>query len=65
MNLLVVATATVGIGSMAFSHVNDSLFWVWSRYFQVSTSNALRSYTLVTTVMSVVAYVLWLLLGVM
>lgn len=62
-------TVTVGIGSMAFSHVNDSLFWVWSRYFQVSTSAALRSYTVVTTVMSVVglvvAYILWLILGVM
>lgn len=60
-------TITIGIGSMAFSHVNDSLFWVWSRYFGVSTSNALKSYTVTVTVMSlvgfVVAYLLWLLLA--
>ena len=62
-------TVTVGAGSMAFSHVNDSLFWVWSRYYQVSTVDALKSYSLVTTVMSVVglavASLLWLVLGAM
>lgn len=60
-------TVTVGIGSMAFSHVNDSLFWVWSRYFQVDTASALKSYTVTTTIMSVtgfaVAGVLWGILG--
>ncbi|MEO5305620.1 GntT protein [Corynebacterium sp. HMSC056F09] len=62
-------TVTVGIGSMAFSHVNDSLFWVWSRYFQVDTASALKSYTVTTTIMSIVGFVvvgiLWLVLGAM
>ncbi|WP_295804589.1 GntP family permease [uncultured Corynebacterium sp.] len=61
-------TVTVGIGSMAFSHVNDSLFWVWSRYFQVDTASALKSYTVTTTIMSiigfVVAVIMWFALGV-
>ncbi|GAA1349846.1 gluconate:H+ symporter [Falsarthrobacter nasiphocae] len=47
---------TIGIGSMALSHVNDSLFWVWSRYFGVSTSAALKSYTVTTTATSVVGF---------
>lgn len=64
---IALVTVTVGIGSMAFSHVNDSLFWVWSRYFQVDTASALKSYTVTITLMSLtgfaVAGVLWLILG--
>ena len=51
---IALVAVTIGVGSMALSHVNDSLFWVWSRYFQVSTSAALRSYTVATTATSVV-----------
>ncbi|PWH07122.1 GntT protein [Brachybacterium endophyticum] len=53
---IALVTITIGIGSMALSHVNDSLFWVWSRYFQVETGAALRSYTVATTVTSVVGF---------
>lgn len=53
---------TVGIGSMALSHVNDSLFWVWSRYFKVSTANALKSYSVITTFASLVGFVVCLIL---
>lgn len=66
---IALVTVTIGIGSMAFSHVNDSLFWVWSRYFKVDTATALKSYTVTTTVMSIcgfaVAAVLWMILGVL
>ncbi|WP_085529561.1 GntP family permease [Kocuria massiliensis] len=54
---------TIGIGSMALSHVNDSLFWVWSRYNKVTTATALKSYTVLTTVTSIagfcVALIMW------
>ncbi len=60
---IALVTVTIGIGSMALSHVNDSLFWVWSRYFRVGTSEALRSYTVATTATSIVglgvAALLW------
>lgn len=49
-------TVTIGIGSMALSHVNDSLFWVWSRYFQVPAGTALRSYTVMTAATSLVGF---------
>ena len=48
---------SIGVGSMALSHVNDSLFWVWSRYFQVPTGVALRTYTVLCTATSVVGFV--------
>ncbi|WP_129658989.1 GntP family permease [Rothia uropygialis] len=47
---------TIGIGSMALSHVNDSLFWVWSRYNQVNTATGLKSYTVLTTATSIVGF---------
>lgn len=55
-------TVTIGIGSMALSHVNDSLFWVWSRYFKVTTANALKSYSVVTTFASIVGFTVCLLM---
>ena len=62
-------TVMIGIGSMALSHVNDSLFWVWSRYFKVDTSTALRSYSVTTTAMSIVGALvclaLWPVVGLM
>lgn len=51
---IALVTVTIGVGSMALSHVNDSLFWVWSRYFRVGTSEALRSYTVATVATSIV-----------
>ncbi|WP_129656708.1 gluconate:H+ symporter [Rothia halotolerans] len=54
---IALVTITIGIGSMALSHVNDSLFWVWSRYFQVGTATALKSYTVLTTSTSLVGFV--------
>lgn len=55
-------TVTIGIGSMAMSHVNDSLFWVWSRYNQVNTATGLKSYTLLTTTTSIVGFLVALLM---
>lgn len=64
---IALVTAMIGIGSMALSHVNDSLFWVWSRYFAVGTAAALRSYTVTTTAMSIVGalvcFIMWPLVG--
>ena len=60
---IALVTVTIGIGSMALSHVNDSLFWVWSRYFRVDTATALSTYTVNTTATAVVglavASLLW------
>lgn len=66
---IALVTIAIGVGSMALSHVNDSLFWVWSRYYQVDTASALKSYTVATTVTSVVGFgvvaLMWPLVGAM
>lgn len=52
-----------------FSCCSDSLSWVWSRFFRVTTSVALRTYTVATTATSIVglgiAALLWPLVGMM
>ena len=47
----IAAGATTG-----FSHVNDSGFWIISRYFGMSEAETLKTWTLVSTAISVVAF---------
>lgn len=42
-NLMVLA---IGAGSLMFSHVNDSGFWMFKEYFGLSIKDTLRSWTL-------------------
>lgn len=49
------ALLAMGAGSMLVSHTNDSYFWVVSRFSEVDTGTALRSYTLVTGAMALTA----------
>ena len=45
--LIVIAIAA---GSTAFSHVNDSGFWLVNRYFGISEKDTLRSWTVMETI---------------
>jgi GntP family gluconate:H+ symporter len=58
--LMVVA---MGAGSLILSHVNDSGFWLVKEYFNMSVTQTLRTWTVVETVISVVALALVLLLN--
>lgn len=66
---IALVTVTIGIGSMALSHVNDSLFWVWSRYNKIEVSTGLKSYSIITTYTSLVGFLvalaMWPLVGMM
>jgi Gnt-I system high-affinity gluconate transporter len=53
-NLLVLA---IGAGSLACSHVNDSAFWLFKEYFNVSLGDTLRSWTVMETIVSVVGLI--------
>lgn len=50
-NLMVLA---VGAGSLMFSHVNDSGFWMFKEYFNISLSDTLRSWSMMEIIVSVV-----------
>ncbi|TVT55775.1 gluconate transporter [Amycolatopsis rhizosphaerae] len=58
--LLVLA---IGAGSLFFSHVNDAGFWLVKEYFGLSVGQTIKSWSLMETVISVVAIALILPLG--
>ncbi|MED7950058.1 GntT/GntP/DsdX family permease [Streptomyces sp. BE303] len=53
--LLVLA---IGAGSLFFSHVNDAGFWLVKEYFGMSVGQTLKSWSVMETVISVVAIAL-------
>lgn len=53
-NLMVLA---LGAGSLFFSHVNDSGFWMFKEYFNLSLKDTFRSWTVMETIVSVVGLI--------
>jgi Gnt-I system high-affinity gluconate transporter len=51
---------SVGAGSLMFSHVNDSGFWLFKEYFNLSIRDTIRSWSLMETIVAICG-----LLGVM
>jgi len=58
--LLVLATAS---GSVMLSHVNDSGFWLFKEYFQLSVKQTFRTWTLMLSLQSVIGLIAVLLLS--
>lgn len=50
-NLMVLS---IGAGSLACSHVNDSGFWLFKEYFNLSIKDTFRSWTAMETIISIV-----------
>ena len=50
-NLMVLS---VGAGSLMFSHVNDSGFWLFKEYFNLSIKDTIRSWSIMETIVSIV-----------
>jgi gluconate transporter len=48
--MLALCTIAIACGGTAFSHVNDSGFWMANRYFGMSVSDTLKSWTVMKTV---------------
>lgn len=49
-NLMVLS---VGAGSLLFSHVNDTGFWLFKEYFNLSIRDTIRSWSVMETIISV------------
>jgi GntP family gluconate:H+ symporter len=62
LELLVVA---MGAGSLILSHVNDGGFWLVKEYFNMSVTQTLKTWTVMETIISIVALVFTLLLNAM
>ncbi|MFN2456844.1 MAG: gluconate:H+ symporter [Chitinophagaceae bacterium] len=48
-NLMVLS---IGAGSLMFSHLNDSGFWLFKEYFNLSVKDTLRSWSVMETIVS-------------
>jgi Gnt-I system high-affinity gluconate transporter len=49
-NLMVLS---IGSGSMMFAHVNDTGFWLFKEYFQMSIKEIIKSYSIMETIISI------------
>ena len=59
---LALVTIVIAAGATGFSHVNDSGFWMISRYFRMSEAQTLRTWTIISTAISVVGFLLALII---
>ena len=60
---LALLTLAIAFGATIFSHVNDSGFWLVSRYFGMSEKQTLASWSIMETIISVVGFLLVLVLA--
>jgi len=59
-NLMVLA---IGAGSLMFSHVNDSGFWMFKEYFGITVKDTLRSWSVMEALVSSVGLIAVMLLS--
>lgn len=53
----------IGAGSIMFSHVNDSGFWMYKEYFKLSIKETFLTWTLMETVLSITGFICVLVLS--
>jgi GntP family gluconate:H+ symporter len=53
----------MGAGSLIFSHLNDSGFWFVKEYFGMTVGQTLRTWSVIETVISIVAIAFILVLN--
>ena len=59
---LALVVVAIAAGASAVSHVNDSGFWMVSRYMMMTEKQTFQTWTIISTVVSVVGFLLALLL---
>lgn len=58
---IVLVTLAIAFGGLGLSHINDSGFWIVTKYLGLSVKDGLRTWTLLSTVFGVVGFLLtWL-----
>ncbi|WP_219952133.1 GntP family transporter [Dickeya zeae] len=55
---LVLVTLSACFGGLGLSHVNDAGFWVVTRYLGLSVADGLKTWTVLTTVMGLVGFII-------
>jgi len=60
---LALITVAIAAGATGFSHVNDSGFWMISRYFGMTEAQTLKTWSVISTAISLVAFALILIVS--
>jgi len=60
---LALVTLAIAAGASGFSHVNDSGFWLVNRYLGLTEVQTMRSWTMMTGILSLTAFLLILVLS--
>jgi GntP family gluconate:H+ symporter len=64
---IAVIVIAIGFGSLGLSHVTDAGFWVVVRYYGLTVSDGLRTWTVLTTMLGLAGFILtylaWILVG--
>ncbi len=58
----VLTIIAIGSGAMTVSHINDSYFWVVSKYSDLQLKNALRYFTIATLIQGLIGLILSIIL---
>lgn len=54
-------TLAIGFGGLGLSHINDSGFWIVTKYLGLSIADGLKTWTVLTTICGVAGFLLtWL-----
>jgi len=62
---LALVTLAIGAGSIIFSHVNDTGFWIFKEYFGLTVKETFLTWSVLETAISVCGLVFVLLLNIM
>lgn len=54
----VLVTMAIGFGALGFSHINDSLFWIITRYLGISVADGLKTWTIITTITGITGFII-------
>ena len=49
-NYRVMVAIAIGFGGLGLSHINDSFFWILTRYLGMSVADGLKTWTVITTI---------------
>ncbi|MFT0846981.1 GntP family transporter [Actinomycetaceae bacterium L2_0104] len=55
---VVLITLAIGFGALGLSHINDSGFWIVTKYLGLSVADGLRTWTVLTTICGVTGFLL-------
>lgn len=57
----VMLTIAIGFGGLSCSHINDSFFWILTRYLGMSVAEGIKTWTVITTITGIAGFIFtWL-----